>query len=340
MPLTVDRAIVKVRLGRLNEAIVDSDAARDGAQLLRDPQLCLWSEIITCIISLANGQPREALAAGARATALAQTSSNVLLGVNAHLVLALAQLQAGDPAQARRRILENAGGPDLPLAEAVMRPHWHGVLAQAELSLARREAAEDWTRRAETSAQGLQLPSATAHAELARATLLLADGDADNACALALRAGQRLRSIGAAAAAGRSDVLAGRALALAGRRTEAIERLQHAHAQFATCGAKTHRDEAARELRRLGSPPRRLRSSGEGVSALSNREREVADLAAGGLTNREIAQQLYLSEKTVETHITRILNKLDINSRIALAAILPPIAPSMPDNTPLPTSSS
>jgi DNA-binding NarL/FixJ family response regulator len=141
---------------------------------------------------------------------------------------------------------------------------------------------------------------------------------------LALHAGQRLRSIGAAADAGRSDVLAGRALGLAGRRSDAIECLQHAHAQFASCGAKTYRDEAARELRHLDSHPGRHRRSGEGVSALSNREREVAELVAAGLTNRQIAEQLYLSEKTVETHITRILNKLGITSRIAVAGLLPP----------------
>jgi len=68
--------------------------------------------------------------------------------------------------------------------------------------------------------------------------------------------------------------------------------------------------------------------AGAGIAALSNREREVAELVAASLTNRQIAQRLFLSEKTVETHITRILTKLDITSRIAVAAILPPPAGS------------
>jgi tetratricopeptide (TPR) repeat protein len=67
-------AMVKLCLGRLDEATADSDAARDGAQLLHDPLLCLWSEIVTCGTALARGELRVALAAGATATALARTA--------------------------------------------------------------------------------------------------------------------------------------------------------------------------------------------------------------------------------------------------------------------------
>jgi len=323
IPLRFGRAIVNVRLGRLDEVLADSDAARDGAQLLNDPQLCLWSEIVTCGAALPRGELRVALAAGARATALAQDSSNVLLGVSSHLVFAAAQLQAGQPAQARQRILDHAGGPDLPLAEPVKRPLWQRVVAGAELALGRRDAAEEWTRRAEASAEMLALPSATAQAELARATLLLVDGDANDASVLAVRAAERLHSIGAVAEAGLSDMLAGRAFAHAGRHQEAIEHLQHAHAVLADCGANGYRDEAARELRRLDSRPARSKWSSGGIGALSNREREVAELAAAGLTNRQIAEQLYVGEKTVETHMSRVLAKLGITSRIAVAGILP-----------------
>jgi DNA-binding NarL/FixJ family response regulator len=54
--------------------------------------------------------------------------------------------------------------------------------------------------------------------------------------------------------------------------------------------------------------------------ALTHREREVADLVATGITNREIAARLTLSEKTIERHLSRIFAKLDIPSRAALAA--------------------
>ena len=54
-------------------------------------------------------------------------------------------------------------------------------------------------------------------------------------------------------------------------------------------------------------------------STLSRREREVAVLIASGLTNREIAEQLFLSERTVEGHVARILTKLDFRTRTQIA---------------------
>jgi DNA-binding NarL/FixJ family response regulator len=82
------------------------------------------------------------------------------------------------------------------------------------------------------------------------------------------------------------------------------------------------RDEAARELRRLGvkSTARRRRSAGgTGLAGLSGREREVADLVALGHTNKEIAGELFLSEKTVESHMSRLFAKLGVSSRAAVA---------------------
>ena len=57
-----------------------------------------------------------------------------------------------------------------------------------------------------------------------------------------------------------------------------------------------------------------------GPEALTNRERQVAQLVASGATNRQIADTLVLSVKTVETHIAHIFAKLDVRSRTALAA--------------------
>lgn len=74
------------------------------------------------------------------------------------------------------------------------------------------------------------------------------------------------------------------------------------------------------ELRAAGARPRRARTSG--VAALTARERRIAELAAEGLTNREIAEALWVTRKTVEYHLSRVYAKLDVPSRGALATAL------------------
>ena len=77
-------------------------------------------------------------------------------------------------------------------------------------------------------------------------------------------------------------------------------------------GAHRLRDEAAQELRRLGrtSPAASAApAAAPGVDALSGREREIADLVALGHSNREIAAELFLSEKTVEGHLTNVFGE-------------------------------
>jgi DNA-binding CsgD family transcriptional regulator len=82
------------------------------------------------------------------------------------------------------------------------------------------------------------------------------------------------------------------------------------------------RDEAARELRRLGrhvGARRRRSAGGPGLASLSGREMEIAELVARGRTNREIASELFLSEKTIESHLRKVFGKLGVSGRVAVA---------------------
>jgi DNA-binding CsgD family transcriptional regulator len=77
---------------------------------------------------------------------------------------------------------------------------------------------------------------------------------------------------------------------------------------------------AREELIAAGARPRRERTSG--ASALTASERRIAALAASGLSNREIAQALFITIKTVKAHLGHIFQKLDITSRAQLADAL------------------
>ncbi|WP_460793961.1 LuxR C-terminal-related transcriptional regulator [Nocardioides pacificus] len=81
-------------------------------------------------------------------------------------------------------------------------------------------------------------------------------------------------------------------------------------------------DRARRLLARLGQPARRSRS--EAVATLTSAERRVAGLAAEGLTNRQIAQQLFVTVKAVEWHLSNTYRKLGIRSRSRLSGIFTP----------------
>ena len=74
------------------------------------------------------------------------------------------------------------------------------------------------------------------------------------------------------------------------------------------------------ELRATGARPRRVLLTG--LEALTASERRIAELAAGGLTNREIAQTLFITTRTVEGHLTYVFNKLNVKGRTELPAAL------------------
>jgi DNA-binding NarL/FixJ family response regulator len=89
--------------------------------------------------------------------------------------------------------------------------------------------------------------------------------------------------------------------------------------------AGTHLETALRSARRLGMAPlvaaaTALRAASTAAAKLSPREEQVAALVAEGLSNRQIAQRLHLSERTAENHVTHILTKLGFDSRARIAA--------------------
>ncbi len=100
------------------------------------------------------------------------------------------------------------------------------------------------------------------------------------------------------------------------RRADAREPLRQGLELARSCGAKPLAERAHTELVATGARPRRLVFSG--VEALTPSERRVATMAAEGMTNREIAQALFVTPRTVEVHLSSTYRKLGISSRTQL----------------------
>jgi DNA-binding CsgD family transcriptional regulator len=114
----------------------------------------------------------------------------------------------------------------------------------------------------------------------------------------------------------------GAALRRAGRRAESSEILRPALDLAHRCAALALTERARTELIAAGGRPRRLVLSG--LDSLTPGERRVAQLAATGLSNRDIAQHLFITARTVEGHLTHAYHKLAITSREQLPAALAP----------------
>src|SRR5207248_7777288 len=112
----------------------------------------------------------------------------------------------------------------------------------------------------------------------------------------------------------------GATLRAGGQRTAAREPLLEGLALASRCGARTLSRRARSELGAIGIRPRT--SERTGTDSLTPSERRVVELAAEGGTNREIAQTLFVTEKTVETHLGRAFRKLDVTSRRQLPDVL------------------
>ena len=112
----------------------------------------------------------------------------------------------------------------------------------------------------------------------------------------------------------------GAALRRANRRAEARPMLEEGLELARRCGASVLAERAHTELLATGARPRRLVRSG--VDSLTSSERRIAQMATEGQTNREIAQALFVTPKTVETHLSHVYRKLEIQARSQLAGAM------------------
>jgi DNA-binding CsgD family transcriptional regulator len=193
---------------------------------------------------------------------------------------------------------------------------WRTDLALAHLAVGERESA------LEVAAEDLALSRAFgAPRELGMAlrTSGLADGG-DSGLDLLADSVDVLATSEAELEHAKSSVELGAALRRSGRRSDAQEHLRRGLDLASRCGSLATVERARDELIAAGARPRRERLTGP--DSLTASELRVAQMAAEGRSNPEIAQALFVTRRTVEVHLTHVYRKLDIESRHDLTSAL------------------
>jgi DNA-binding CsgD family transcriptional regulator len=308
--------------GKLGEAAALLDGAIEGARLLGSPPALAGNLFNRSVVALAAGDLGLALATAEEGGELTRQLDDGLVSAWAGARLAAVLLETGQPDRAVELLLGRAGCEELTLIPGGWRVYCLELLTRCWLVLDRRSDAERAAELAEVTAAAAQLPLTTAWADRAAAVVALHSGNAARAVERALVSADAAHEVGAPIEGAISRTLAGRALAQAGQNDRAVVELQRAAAAFDACGALRYRDDAERELGKLGHRIHRRTRPGKsdrGIGSLTERELQVARLIVDRKTNSEIAAELFLSQKTVETHLRNIFRKMDVASRVELA---------------------
>jgi DNA-binding CsgD family transcriptional regulator len=272
-----------------------------------------WGTASRALVEAHLGNEDEAFRAGESASRLARADGNHVCLVRSEFALGLLRLSLGDVKAAVDHLL--------PLVETEVGVSlWPGyatrtlsTAVEALVAAGDLERAQSVLERLEEHAHAMAVPSANAAAARCRAMVLVQHGDLAAAGAAiedALSAHAQLREPFEVA---RTYLAQGSIERRAKRKAEARTALGRAEAIFGELGARLWLERTQRELARNGV----TRTIDQELTAT---ERRVAELAATGARNKEIAGALFVSVKTVEANLSRVYTKLGIRSRVQLAA--------------------
>ncbi len=309
LPVTLEHhARELLRAGRIDLAYV---AAQEGYALSTELghgsgwhlQTMAYVEAIRGLEDASRAHTEEALA-------IAQRSGDIYLDAGVRAARGLLELTLGRPEAAATTLLEVASGDrhDLTLVataapaadaiEAIVRGGLPAERARAPLALVR-----DWAQHA---------PSDANRSRLARCEALIGAGSVEERFAQAVVLGDGLTAFERA----RTHLVYGEWLRRRRRRIDARTHLREAAERFRSIGAAPWAQRAEGELRATGETARRREPST--LDQLTPQELQIAGLAASGLSNPEIASQLFLSPRTIEYHLRKVFTKLGLASRTEL----------------------
>jgi DNA-binding CsgD family transcriptional regulator len=313
----ITRGHLLTQIGRLDEAAVLLNGRFDphGAAVVTVMEAT--GVVALGRLALHTGDNRQARQTGEIAKTMLKESTP---GVRRHAawLLALQAEAAGDPRQAHRW-LGSMGEPERRHVLSRLWPDFadEPQLVRIALKVGDRELAEgavtDAERRAKLCPDAASLTAIAAHARG------LLDGDTDELARAVSRFERSPRPLALAAA--------WEDLGLARRRQGAadsgVDALGQALTLFTRAGASRDAARLRGRLRELGVRRRvaRAEKPATGWAAMTKSELGVAQLAADGLTNREIAGRLFVSPHTVNTHLRHVFTKLGVNSRVDLTRL-------------------
>ncbi len=315
----VMRAWSEIHLGRWHVAMPDTEEAAALASETAQPIWEAGANVAQAYLRALRGEEEWALD-------LAATAEAVVLPAGGRAVIAVIQLTRGVAALAAGRHDEAFAHfsrmlDPTDLSHHRMTSHWAiGNLAEAAAHCGRVDEARAMLAELEPKAAGSPSP-AFAHAMRHARALLADDADAEPLFASGLAPTAEVAPFERA----RLQLAYGVWLRRRRRVTEARAPLRAARDTFDAIGALPWGERARQELRASGETSRRR--TPDARDHLSPQELQIAQMAAAGFTNRQIGVKLFLSHRTIGSHLYRIFPKLDITSRSELAGALQHAAP-------------
>ncbi|QMU73036.1 AAA family ATPase [Streptacidiphilus sp. P02-A3a] len=294
-------------------------ASEEGRRLAVDTGQVIWdagSQALYAMLLALRGDHEQALAIAAeveRSTAGRRLSNLLACG---QLARGFAHLSAGRHADAYRA-LRRLFDPDDPAFHVHER--FHGVSFLAEAAVRAGRADEVRTVIADLEAEAVTVRSPILVRQLTYARAVLAPDDTAEEAFLAALSADLTRWPWLQA---RLELAFGQWLRRQRRVAEARRPLHSAQLTFDLIGARSWSEATRIELRAAGGRSPAAAEQPTGLASLTAQELQIARLAAQGLSNKEIGERLYLSHRTVGSHLYRIFPKLDVSTRAQLATLL------------------
>ena len=309
-------ADLELRAGRLDRAELLTEELSEGARQLADDQANSYAAFLEALVALRRGRHDQVRAPALRAEAIAAALGDPFIVAGAAIALGAAELADGDAESAYERLephprkFAEMGFGNLG---AWFTEVW-ALPAEALVALGRLDEADEAAADLEARARELDRPVAIARALHVRALARAASGELDEALRLVDEALEQHARRPLPFERARTLLLAGSLDRRARRKAKARERLAAARRLFEEAGAEPWAERARLEAARIGGRP-------TPPDELTAAEQEVVRMVVAGATNKEVAQALFMSVKTVEAHLGHVYRKLGVHSRRELARL-------------------